>query len=256
MEGMELRVGELARRTGLTVRALHHWDDIGLLKPSRRTTAGHRLYAPAHIRRLQQILSLRTLGLGLREIVTVLEGPSPSLAEILEAHRDRVREQLDLLLDLAGRLDRMLDKLRDQDTLTPEELLRTMERMTMIEKHFTPEQLEALKRRQMALGQDEIRSVQEEWPRLIGAVREAMKRGLDPASEEVQAMARRWKALVELFSGGDAGIEASVGSMFQADPGMAAEHGLDPQVFRYVGQAMRTNAKDEQKSFRPAQESS
>jgi DNA-binding transcriptional MerR regulator len=245
MEGMELRVGQLARQTGLTVRTLHHWDDIGLLKPSRRTPAGHRLYAPSHIRRLQQILSLRTLGLGLGEIRTLLEGRSASLVKILEVHRERVRKQLDLLEDLAGRLDRMLDKLRHQETLTQEELLHTMERMAMIEKHFTPEQLEALKRSRTTLGQDEIQKVQEEWPLLINSVREAMNDGRDPASEEVQAMARRWKELVELFSGGDPGIEASVGSMFQAQPEVAAEHGLDPQLFRYIGQAMNPDGKEE-----------
>ena len=68
-----LKVGELARRTGLTVRTLHHYDAIGLLRPSGRTDSahgsGHRLYTAADVARLQQILSLKHLGFGLEQIV-------------------------------------------------------------------------------------------------------------------------------------------------------------------------------------------
>ncbi len=60
-----LRIGELARRTGLSVRALHHYDAIGLLVPSARTDAGHRRYTAEDVARLQQIASLRALGLPL-----------------------------------------------------------------------------------------------------------------------------------------------------------------------------------------------
>src|SRR3954464_5955502 len=63
-----LKVGELARRTGLTTRTLHHYDEIGLLKPSLHTEAGHRLYTADDVARLQQVLSLRQLGFALEEV--------------------------------------------------------------------------------------------------------------------------------------------------------------------------------------------
>ena len=63
-----LKVGELAQRTGLTVRTLHHYDAIGLLRPSLHTEAGYRLYTARDIVRLQQVLSLRQLGFSLDEI--------------------------------------------------------------------------------------------------------------------------------------------------------------------------------------------
>ncbi|MDQ3549743.1 MAG: MerR family transcriptional regulator, partial [Chloroflexota bacterium] len=63
-----MKVGELARRTGMTVRALHHYDEIGLLSPSERTASGHRLYSAAEVERLQQIASLRQIGFPLEEI--------------------------------------------------------------------------------------------------------------------------------------------------------------------------------------------
>jgi DNA-binding transcriptional MerR regulator len=66
------RIGVLAQRTGVTVRALRHYDALGLLKPSHRTDAGHRLYTRRDIERLQQIRSLRQLGLSLAEVRTCL----------------------------------------------------------------------------------------------------------------------------------------------------------------------------------------
>ena len=74
------KVGELARRTGLSVRTLHHYDAIGLLPPSHRTESGHRLYAADDAAHLQQILSLRQLGFSLDEVRDCLDRPdfSPS----------------------------------------------------------------------------------------------------------------------------------------------------------------------------------
>ena len=73
--GLEfLKVGALARRAGLTVRTLHHYEEIGLLVPARRTGSGHRLYGMPEVRRLHQITSLKQMGLSLDEIRASLDG--------------------------------------------------------------------------------------------------------------------------------------------------------------------------------------
>ena len=233
------RVGELAGEVGVTVRTLHHWDRMGLLVPSRRTSAGHRLYGPGEVERLQQILSLRALGLSLKEIRAYLQDSSRTLVGVLRMHRDRVRKQVDQLNDLLTGLERLLDRIQRGETIPEDDLLRTMERMTMIEKYFTPEQMESLKARREALGEEEIREAEEAWPRLIAAVRKEMEKGTDPASPEVQELAAQWKALVKAFSGGDQGIETSVSTMYGAEPDFAAGQGLDADLFRYVAAAMK-----------------
>src|SRR6201988_5280420 len=91
-----LKVGELAQRTGLTIRTLHHYDEIGLLKPSLHTDAGHRLYTAADVARLQQVLSLRQLGFGLEEIRDCLDRPGFSPLEVIGMHVARLREQIEL----------------------------------------------------------------------------------------------------------------------------------------------------------------
>jgi len=88
-----LTVGELARRTGVSVRTLHHYDEIGLLSPSGRTETGYRLYAAAEIGRLQQIVSLRQMGFSLGEIRACLDGADYSLRQVIALHAARLREQ-------------------------------------------------------------------------------------------------------------------------------------------------------------------
>ncbi len=85
-----LKVGDLARRTGLTVRALHHYDDIGLLKPSLRTESGHRLYTSGDVARLQQILSLRQIGFSLDEIQGCLDQPDFAPLVAITLHIERL----------------------------------------------------------------------------------------------------------------------------------------------------------------------
>jgi hypothetical protein len=188
------------------------------------------------------VRSLRALGLGLDAIRDALDSGNVTLQQTLQAHKAQVRSQVMLLRHLEDRLDRILRHIDNGEELFVGELLQTMETMTMIEKHFTPEQLEALSARREALGEDAIRQAEEEWPRLIAQVREEMRKGTDPASPVVQAMAARWRELIQAFSGGDVGIESSLGKMFKAEPQMAADQGLDPEIFQYVGRALRAGS--------------
>ncbi len=105
MKFQALKVGDLARRTGLTVRTLHHYDEIGLLAPSFHTESGHRLYTDRDVARLQQILSLRQLGFSLDEIRACLDRPGFSPLEVITLHCKRLRDQIALQSKLCERLD-------------------------------------------------------------------------------------------------------------------------------------------------------
>jgi len=87
------KVGELARSTGLTVRTLHHYDQVGLVQPSGRTVAGHRLYDAGDVQRLYQVVGLRALGLSLDAVRAVLAGP-PNVQTLLHEHLARLDQQL------------------------------------------------------------------------------------------------------------------------------------------------------------------
>ena len=99
-----LRIGEVARRTGLTVRALHHYDRLGLLVPSERSWGDHRLYTPSDLRRLLDIQHLRSLGLSLAEVQAALDDPGFDPNLVLDQHIDRLTEQISLQRRLLDRL--------------------------------------------------------------------------------------------------------------------------------------------------------
>lgn len=92
--GPLVRVGDLAAAAGLTVRALHHYEQIGLLRPSARTAAGHRMYGPEAIERLYRIIRLRRVGLSLDQIGRALDDPDWSLVGALRQHVATVDAQI------------------------------------------------------------------------------------------------------------------------------------------------------------------
>jgi MerR family transcriptional regulator, thiopeptide resistance regulator len=237
-----LKVGELATRTGLTVRTLHHYDEIGLLRPSLKTDSGHRLYTARDVARLQTVLSLRQLGFSLEQVRDCLDRPGFSPLQVIGLHVARLREQIEQQKKLCERLEAIANHLNSAEEVSVDDFIRTIEEMTMIESYYTADQLEYLKKRGEEIGEERMRQVPHDWAELIAEVRAEKEKGTDPAAPEMQALARRWQALINEFTGGDAGIHQSLGRLWkeQGDT-VAANHGeeLDPRgVSEYVGQAI------------------
>lgn len=236
------KIGQLAARTGLTVRALRHYDQIGLLRPARRSPAGYRLYGEADVARLQQVQSLRQLGLSLAQIQACLDGGRLSLNDAIGLHLQRVRAQIALQQKLQRRLEAIFKALQTQRGVTVERLLETIEVIQMMEKHgfdpkFSDEEMQQIKRQGQTLGQDKIHQVEREWPELIAKVQAEMDQGTPPSHERVQKLARRWGELVQMFSGGNPNIEGKLAKAYREAPKFGAQLGLTPELMAYVQKA-------------------
>ena len=239
------KVSEIARRTGITVRTLHHYESLGLLRPARRSDAGYRLYGAAELARLQHIVSLKALGFPLAEIRACLDADAPSLAEALTRQAGRLREGIVRQQDLVKRIEHIAWLAAQGRAIDADILLSSIEASTIMEKYLTPEQRQAIQRRGEALGAARVESVQQEWPQVIAGMQAAMTLGKDPASEEVQSLARRWRALVREFTGGDAGIQRSMNTMFRENADeMRAKTGIDPALMTYACSAIALLPKD------------
>ncbi|HVL14970.1 MAG TPA: MerR family transcriptional regulator [Gemmata sp.] len=236
------KVGELARRTGLTVRTLHHYDAIGLLSPSGRTGSahgsGHRLYTAADLARLHQILCLRQLGFGLEQIREYMSRGDYDPREVVRLHLAEVRRKAAELAELGDRIQGLYALLDRADAVSPETFLQTIEAVTMVEKYYTPEQLKQLEERKAQVGDARIQEVQAEWPRLMAEVQAAMDAGVPATDPKAQEFARRWFGLVSEFTGGDPGIFRSLRKMYQTEDTVA---GMDVKGMRpmqeYIEQA-------------------
>jgi MerR family transcriptional regulator, thiopeptide resistance regulator len=233
MSDEQYRIGELAGVAGVTVRALHHYDRLGLLVPSERTHGGHRLYTAADVQRLYRLLALRELGLPLGEIAAVLDADD-ALTGTVRRHLDHVERRLQQLEAVHQRLTRLLAML-DGGEPSSTAFLEAMEAMSMFEKYYTPEQLAQLERRREAFGDEQIKAVEREWAELYASLREHRERGTDPADPTVQALGRRAGELVEMFTGGDPGIRASLQRMYEQEGPQRASRGMaDPDDFAYL----------------------
>lgn len=118
---MTYTVNELARLSSVTVRALHHYDSIGLLKPAQRTAAGYRLYGPEQVDRLQQILFLRELDFSLEEITTLLDSPTFDRQRALMQHRELLNLRIERLQRLLGTLERTLQAMKGKIDMSDKE---------------------------------------------------------------------------------------------------------------------------------------
>ena len=114
-------VGQVADLVGVTVRTLHHYDEIGLLVPSEHSRAGYRLYTEGDLARLQQVVVYRRLELPLEQIATLLDGDEDA-ATHLRRQRDAVIHRLDELHGLVSAIDRALERTMDDRPATPEDL--------------------------------------------------------------------------------------------------------------------------------------
>ncbi len=158
----------------------------------------------------------------------------------MEKQLELLRQKMVAEMELCRRLEIILRRLGSAETVSVEELFDVLEQWNMVESYYTPEQLEQLEKRRETLGEEKITEAQREWPELIRKVEGQMKAGADPADPAVQALAGRWKELVEQFTGGDPGIRESLGKLWKArGPEMAGKIGMgfDPAVFRYVQSA-------------------
>jgi DNA-binding transcriptional MerR regulator len=237
-----IQVGELAKRTGLTVRTLHHYDEVGLLKPSLHTGAGYRLYTAADVARLQQVLSLRQLGFSLEEIRDCLSQTDFAPLEVIGLHLERLRQQIDLLRIVCERLEAIAKHFQRAEEVSADEFLQTIEAIMMTEKYFTLEQQKLITARREEAGEEVLRQKQEEWAELIAAVRAEMEAGTNPKTAKVQALAKRWLEKVKETTGGDPAIEQALKRLWdeQGDT-LAAQHGsqYDPRpVFGYITKAI------------------
>ncbi len=114
-------VGQVAERSGVTVRTLHHYDEIGLLRPGRRSASGYRLYTDEDLVRLQHVVVYRRLGFALEEVAVLLDDPEADVAAHLRRQRAVVMSRLDELAELVTAIDRALEAEVSGMQLTPEE---------------------------------------------------------------------------------------------------------------------------------------
>jgi MerR family transcriptional regulator, thiopeptide resistance regulator len=241
---------EFATLAGVTVRALHHYDRLGLLKPSGRTHAGYRLYRDHDLARLEQIVVLKFLGLPLKQIGRLLKRES-TLVDALQRQRivlAEKRQQLDAAVRAIGRAECSLHAGGEPDWELFIQIVKEIEMQNDTEwgrKYYSPEAQAKIEERKTLWNPELQAQVTRDWNELLRDVSAAL--GEDPAGPAAQALAARWRKLVEGFSGGEAEVQKGLNKMW-ADKanwpaGDAQRFQIDPAVQEFIVKAMNLGRK-------------
>lgn len=245
--GMESSIHEVARLTGTTSRTLRHYDDVGLLPPSRVGANGYRWYDDAALVRLQRILLLRDLGLGLAGIARVLDEQDDETAA-LHAHLGWLRAEQDRIGRQIASVERTIAAREKGDGIVAEQVFDGFDHTrhrAEVEERWGPEAYAASDTWWRGLGAEGRARQQEVQGALQADWRQAAAAGLDPASDEAQALAARHVAWLGSVPGtpGAGGVPVrsyleGLADMYVADARFAAHYG-GPQGAAFVRDALR-----------------
>jgi len=240
-------VHEFAQLAGVTVRALHHYDRLGLLRP-KRAGSGYRLYGIRDLERLEQIVALKFLGIPLKQIKSILERDARELPEVLRSQRQALEEKrrwLDHAISAIQDAERSVVPGKQADAALLKKIIEVIEMQDSAEflnQYYSEPAQAKLAERRAQFTPEMQEEVSKAWNELFKDVEASLDE--DPANEKSQALAARWRKLIEGFTGGDA--EVSVGlrkawsdrEHWPAPLQQQTTPFVNPKVFEFIGKAM------------------
>jgi MerR family transcriptional regulator, thiopeptide resistance regulator len=218
-----LQAQQFAELAGVTVRTLHHYDRLGLLR-ARRTESGYRVYRESDLERLEQIVALKFVGLPLKRIKTLLDRDNLELAEALPRQRlvlEEKRKLIDRAIHAIQDAERTLASGQRPDARILKKIIEVIEMQdnpNWSEKYYSQEALEKLKKREWTPAMQE--ETTKKWSELFRDVEAALDE--DPAGAKAQALAARWGALIREFTGGDPGVTKGLNNVWKDPSGLPA----------------------------------
>jgi DNA-binding transcriptional MerR regulator len=240
-------VGELAQLAGVTVRTLHHYDEIGLLSPSGRSDAGYRLYEYSDLVRLQEILIWRQLGFPLQEIQRLLDDPGHDRLSALERQRELVGRELERLGATARALDAALAAHEQgtqlEETKMFEDFDPTAYEDEARERWGHTDAYQESARRTAGYGEAEWAEIRAEADQIVEDFAALMAAGEPATGERARAVAERHRRhITRWFYPVSTQMHRGLADMYIADPRFRATYeSVAPGLARYVRDAVNAN---------------
>ena len=231
---MRPKISDLAKRSGLTVRALHHYDAIGLLSPSARTESGARQYGQQDLIRLHRIQALKALGYALPAIRINLDDPSIKPLEIIERQIQVLDEQARLAQELGARLQHLAAHVSAGSETAAADWLNLLEMMTMYQRHLTDEEMVALRTPKGSTAHE----ISTQWTQLIAEVAQAMQQQMPLDGPRAQALAWRWMRLVIAMTSNNPVLANKLKAIQQRESRAREILGIDAARLDWIGQAL------------------
>lgn len=238
MQSRTWKVGELSKLTGLTIRTLHHYDEIGLLSPTSRTSTGHRLYSEEDIIKLQQIMSLKELSLSLDKIKEYFENPEYNPKELIEMQIERLNQEIKLKEELKDQLQELWEVFNSWRKPNLEQFINSIELIKNQNRYFTQEQIHLMKKQYDKLNEKEADKYTNNWSQLITLFQAEKENGTSVDNPRVIELAKKWKEEMDFFTGGDSEIISSAERYYTDNPHAAKGSGMSGELYKYIKEAL------------------
>ena len=200
----ELTVGQVAGLVGVSVRTLHHWDEIGLVVPSARSWAGYRLYEPDDVARIHRVLVYRETGMPLAEVARILDDPDVDATAHLARQRELLQHRIAHLTRMLRAVDTMMERNSMGENLTPQQQAEILGaewdpawQEEAEERWGDSDEWAQAAARKAAMTRQDWARVAEETEALETDLANAMREGVVPGSERANALAERHRASID-----------------------------------------------------------
>jgi DNA-binding transcriptional MerR regulator len=252
MKGRTYQVNDVARITGVTVRALHHYDEIRLLVPSMRSPAGYRLYTDEDLLRLQQILIGRTLGLSLEEIRQLLDDPASDRRQLLLRQREELQRRAEATAAMLRSIDAALalfDNPERSETVDLKEIFDGFDpkqhEQEANDRWGHTEAYQESQRRAKRYTKEDWLAIKAEMNAVLTDAAAAMQADRDPESEDVMDIAERARLSIDRwFYPCSRQMHARLADLYEADERFAANYERRAAgLTAYFASAIRANAR-------------
>ncbi len=246
-----LTVGEVARLAGVSVRTLHHYDEIGLLKPSSRSRAGYRLYGRADLERLHAVLAYRELGFELEVVAELLAAPDVSALEHLRKQEAVLNARIERLLDMRRSLRKQMEANKVGINLNPKELLEVFGDHDPTEHAAEAEQrwgetdaYRESRRRTKGYGKEDWKRIGAEAAAMEEGFAGLLRSGVPPTDARALALAEAHRAHISRhYYDCSYEIHRGLAEMYVADPRFTAHYEDRAEgLAAYVAAAIAANA--------------
>ncbi len=246
-----MQVGAVSKLVGVSVRTLHHYDEIALVVPSGRTPKGYRTYSSADVERLHQVLTYRELGFPLEVIAALVDDPAVDAMAHLRRQRDLLGERIDHLHAMAAAVDKMMEAKKMGMQLTPEEQREIFgdnwtgeEYAEEAEQRWgETDEWKQSQQRTASFTKDDWKAVKEETDLLEADLAAAMQRGVSPDSPEAGELAERHRASIERYYDCGYEMQVNLAEMYIADERFAKHYnGIADGLAQYLRDVIVANA--------------
>lgn len=244
-------VGEVAKLAGVSVRTLHHYDEIGLLTPSERSDADYRLYGEADLADLQQVLFFKELGFGLDEIGRIMRDPSFDRREALEFQHGMLAEKAAQLSRMVGAVDAALDAMERGTTMDEKDMFEVFGDFDPKEYEAEAEQRwggtdtykESMRRTKRYTKEDWLK-IKEEGAAVVNGLAALMDEGVAPTDPRAMDLAEEHRLQIDRwFYPCPQEMHVGLGRMYVADPRFAKNYEkVRVGMAQYMCDAIKTNA--------------